>query len=645
MCGIAGLVRWDGSTSLADRQRVRAMAGALHHRGPDATNVLAVDDRTLLAHTRLAILDLSDAAAQPMQNADGRHALTYNGELYNHRSLRAELEREGVAFRSKGDTEVLLRALERWGDGALDRIDGMFAFASYDRANGTLSLGRDRSGKKPLFVAREQGALLFASELAALSAARIRLEVDDAHLAAFLTRGYVPGSATLARGIEQVQAGELWTITQGGRITRRRYWRHPWLSSTPPRFIEKDVDSAVRELKRLFTAAVVKRLDADVPVGAFLSGGVDSAAVVAVAQRATVDALKTCTIGFSSASGSDERAPAAETAALIGTNHEDEVAAPDVLDIISSLVNLTGEPQGDSSFVPTYLVSRLARRRVTVALSGDGGDELFAGYDRFLLALMAALAPRTPARVLARAFAHVEEGPMTQRWARSLRRWTRAAAEGPGATLMQWAGGTRVEDVAAMTGQTLSTEELAQPENEALAEAAAHGAPALHGILAANFVTYLPGNTLVKLDRASMASSLEGRSPFLDTDLIEYSARLAPLLLARGLSLKWVMKRALRDVVPTAVLTRRKVGFGAPVDDWLRRTKDVRLDDALARADSPLSAHVDMGQCRRLLAEHRDLRQDHGHLLTRLLTLNAWLDWTARARRAPSGAQDSMGAS
>jgi asparagine synthase (glutamine-hydrolysing) len=617
-----------------DVRRVTAMTRALAHRGPDGSGVLDAGGGVVLGHRRLSILDTGPSAAQPMRNETGTLALTYNGEIYNYVTLRAELAARGVQVQSTGDTEVLLRCLETWGEDALPRIDGMFAFAAFDSRGHRLLLARDRLGKKPLFIHRRRGALFFASELSGLHAGGVSLEPDRDVLPDFLVRGYVPVPRTNCRDIEQLAPGELLIVDERGAEQRRRYWAHPHLRQGPPPRQEKDEQRAVETIRSLFRSAVERRLASDVPLGAFLSGGVDSAAVVALAQQRLSRPMSTFTIGFEGAPDWDETAAARDTARLLGTRHTERIVRPDALDIQSLVVARTGEPQGDSSLVPTYLVSRLAREQVTVALSGDGGDELFAGYERFLLAYAAAWVAPLSGLVPGALLASPREGAQGGGLARRLKRWARAVSFGPAATLMEWAGGTRVIDAQNLLGRALDPHALAAPERSAYATARVRGAGRLHALLAANIDTYLGGDILPKVDRASMATSLEVRSPLLDTQLIEYAASLAPWLLARGRRLKWIFKRAMADLLPEQILHRRKRGFGAPVAAWFRGEPGRRLAQRLLAREARLPALIDRARIQSLLDAHIGGREDHGIMLWRLLALEEWLGTLAAWRTA-----------
>jgi asparagine synthase (glutamine-hydrolysing) len=631
MCGVAGIFRWnERSAALAasDANRVGRMVQALRHRGPDDSDVVDVGGGLVLGHTRLSILDTSRAAHQPMVSPE--IALSYNGELYGYRTLRQELKERGATFSSTGDTEVLLRALELDGEAALQKIEGMFAFAAFDRRTRTLMLARDQLGKKPLFFALEDGAIVFASELAAVRAGGVALQFDPDVLAHFLVRGYIQPPRTLCTGVEQLRAAELVVINASGQLKRRLYWTHPWLRDQPPISLECDVDTACIQLRELFGNAVERRLASDVPLGAFLSGGFDSAAVVAVAQKRLGTPMRTFTIGFSDAPGWDESAEATETARLLGTRHTSYTAALDSFDLLPTLVARTGEPQGDSSFIPTHLVSRLARDEVKVVLTGDGGDELFAGYDRFLLAVAAERIPAIAGKIARRAFRGISEGPITPALVRRLKRLARAVAIGPAATLVEWAGGTTFENMEALLGRRLDLPQLIAPEAQLLRSARQHGAPTLNALLAANLATYLPGNILVKLDRASMATSLEARSPLLDLRLLEFAATLGPNLLARGLSLKWIAKRAFSGMVPAVIGRRRKRGFGAPVGAWFRGSGTGRVRERLLGPTSAITNYVDAAHVRRLIGDHAVGITDGGVALFRLLALDEWLRWAAQ---------------
>jgi asparagine synthase (glutamine-hydrolysing) len=611
------------------------MTRALSHRGPDGNGVVKYPGGAVLGHTRLSILDLSHAADQPMQTVSGNCAIVFNGEIYNHADLRRILEAEGARIRSSGDTEVLLRWVDRSWSSQLDALDGMFAFAAFDLRERRLLLVRDRLGKKPIFLVREPGALLFASELAARGAAGVSLEADSEQLGHFLVRGYVPPPSTLCRVVQQLEPGEALECDGQGRERKLRYWTHPWLRQSCTISRETSVDRATETIRQLFRQAVQRRLASDVPLGAFLSGGVDSAAVVAVAQELLGRPLQTVTIGFEGAPGWDEARAARETADYLKAQHTDRSLSPDSLDVLSRVLELTAEPQGDSSLIPTYLVSGLARQQVKVVLTGDGGDELFAGYDRFLVALGASMTGPALAGPLNRWLKTRPEGPRTGGVLRRLRRWSRAACLGPAASLMEWSGGARIEQAEALLGRSVDPEQLSQPESAVYQAARRNGAGRLQGLLAANILTYLPGDILTKVDRASMAHGLEARSPLLDIPLLEYCVSLAPWLLARGTKLKWIFKRAMSQWVPDFVMQRRKRGFGAPVGIWFRGPQGEAALALLQERTSPLRDYADSKAVGRLAAEHRNGADDHGMVLWRLLVLNHWLRLTGSPVRRP----------
>lgn len=455
------------------------------------------------------------------------------------------------------------------------------------------------------------------------------MDPDASLFAEFLVRGYVPPPRTLLRGVESVAPGELIVFRADGSERRRCYAPLPWLAQSPPARIS-GVAEAERGLRERFNTAVRKRMVADVPVAAFLSGGFDSAAVVSAARSSTTHPLQTFSIGFVGAPDFDETSNAARSAEILGTEHRSRILDVDALRTLAKLTERSGEPQGDASAVPTYAVSSFAAEHVKVVLTGDGGDELFAGYDRFLLALLAAVAPERAGLWLTESLRRVSEGPRAPRMLRRIRRVARAINLGPAATLMEWAGGTEIAQVETLLGTKLDIEVLAAPEAVAIAAARSRGAPLLHALLTANLATYLPGDILVKLDRASMAVGLEARSPFLDEDLLAYAAGLAPLLMARGTSLKWIAKRALAPLVPAEIAARRKRGFGAPVGHWFR-AKGPEVLEGLLSPSTKVTGYFDAQALRRLVEAHVAGHEEAGILLWRLFALEEWLRWCTRS--------------
>jgi asparagine synthase (glutamine-hydrolysing) len=625
MCGISG------SVEAHPDDITRAIAAQLacqRHRGPDAEGWFE-GGRGIVAQNRLSIIDLV-TGDPPMTNEDGTIGAVLNGELYNFTGIRAELRNGGHELSSGGDTEVLAHLAEDHDAAAIARrIDGMFAFAIWDRRRERLLLGRDRMGKKPLYWWRSGGSFVFASEIkGVLAHPDVPCELDERALSAYLTFGYVPTPHTFFRGIKSLPPAHVLTIEPGGEPLIERYWRLalPGVDGAGPS-LELRLDEAAREVRRLLQEAIRRRLVSDVPLGAFLSGGIDSSAIVALMAGVMGEPVKTFTIGFDDRDGFDERPFARAVATRFATEHHEEVAHPEAVDLVETLVWHHDQPFGDSSAVPTYLLNQVARKHVTVALSGDGGDELFAGYERFAagVAVDRVLAVPAPLRHGGRrALDALPAGAVRGRVGRA-QRFAALVEEGMPDAYLGW-----ISYVPERWRRELlaDRDDWAQREYAALWRESA-GARPLDRLLSLNIETYLLDDLLVKMDRTSMAHSLEVRSPFLDTALVEFAARLAPPLKARGLSLKRVLKRAVADLLPPDILKRPKRGFGVPLDRWFREDLEVYSQSMLGPG-ARVRGHVRGEVLDRLLAEHRSGGASHGHALWTLLTLELFLrrhDW------------------
>jgi asparagine synthase (glutamine-hydrolysing) len=636
VCGICG---WAGGAAQAGEEGiVRAMATALAHRGPDSEGALelGVDGGVgWFGHRRLRVIDLSAAADQPMTSPDGRLALTFNGEIYNFRELRRWLAQDGWRFRSSGDTEVVLAACARWGAAAVQRLDGMFAFALWDARRRALLLARDRTGKKPLFYVLGGGRLTFASEVKALARAPwLRLEPDLGQLPALLAFGCCSAPATPYRGVRQLPPGHLAQFDVcAGRLTVSRYWTA--LPHTAPRTAGADV---VRSLRSDVETATRRRLVSDKPLGALLSGGIDSSIVVALMARHASEPVRTFSAGFPDEPTYDERAHARDVARHLGTEHTEFAVQADTIGLLDRLIWLHDGPFGDSSAIPTYLVCAAAREHVTVVLTGDGGDEVFAGYQRFAAAALARLLPsplQAPARAAAR---RLPAGPGYHDPVVRLRRFL-AVADGP--LEQRYLGWLEIFDrdlLSATLGRERAAEEAEAPFMSCVT--AADDLPALDRILYANLATYLPDDLLVKLDRMSMAHSLEARSPLLDTAVIERLARVRARDKIGLRTVKPLLRRAFGPLLPEAIWRRPKHGFGVPVDRWFDGPLgDVYGDEVLGHGGR-LQTMLDPAVLRRLHTAHRAGTDRHGARMWTLLTVERWLRDCARDEplREPSAA-------
>ncbi len=620
MCGIAGIVRVEAQAPPALREEALAMARTLRHRGPDGQAAWASPSGACsLGHARLKVIDL-ETGDQPMAGEDGRVQVVFNGEIYNFRTLRAELEARGRRFRTRSDTEVLVHGWSEWGESLPERLDGMFAFAVWDEGAGKLFLARDRAGKKPLFWARAAGRVAFASEMKALRALPwISDELDEGALPFYLAYGYVPGPRTFLKGIEALPPATAMTVDGRGAVPRR-YWTLDWR-----RGAELGEAEAVERVRSLLGDAVERRLIADVPLGAFLSGGIDSTLVVGLMRERVEGPLRTFSLGFADDPTYDETRFARAVAKRFGTQHTEFTVEAHAVDLVDELVDAYDEPFGDSSAIPTHIVSRLTREHVTVALTGDGGDEMFCGYPRFLGMALADRVGRGIATLgdsLARRLPH---HPNFRHPLRRIQRFFAAAALPPEERMLRWIGYLpEVErylgpELAAGVDRRALTASFREPWERTA------GQSGITRALALNFETYLPEDLLVKADRCSMAHGLELRSPFLDAALMEFAAALPDRHRHRGRTLKWILKRAFPDLLPPEIARRGKWGFGVPLPVWFRTHWRPLFESRVLAPDARLLAWVRREPVAALWAEHLSGGADHGHALWALLTLESWL--------------------
>jgi asparagine synthase (glutamine-hydrolysing) len=630
MCGIAGIFDPEPGRP-TDQAALRRMTDALAHRGPDGDG-FHIEPGIGLGHRRLSIIDIA-GGGQPMFNEDGSVAIVFNGEIYNFQDLRDELLARGHVFANRCDTEAIVHAWEEWGTDCLNHLSGMFAFALWDRNRGQLLLARDRFGKKPIYHATlPDGRLVFASEMAALTThPEIARRIDPQSVEDFFAYGFIPDPATIYQGVHRLAAGHFLLIGRDGRPAMpRRWWRVRIEAGSTP----TPADAAA-ELRRKLHHAVASRMVADVPLGAFLSGGIDSSAVVAVAAGLRDTPLSTFTIGFG---GSDDERPYARMMAeRYRTDHREEAATLDYIDAARAQARMFGEPFGDSSSVPTHQVCALARRHVTVALSGDGGDEAFAGYRRHrwhqLTEAVRALLP-APLRAgvigsLARVYPKLDRAPRWLRAKYTLTELSLDSAMGYYRTLCKVHDERRRALLSAQTRAALDGH-----DPSARVAALMEECGAADPVLQAQYVDlnlYLPGDILTKVDRASMATSLEVRAPLLDHDLVGWAASLPSALKLRGRQGKLVFREALQGMVPDAILNRAKQGFAVSLSDQLR----AGAERVRARLLGPAMLECglfDRTQLTRLVDEHAAAAFDHSAMLWLLLVFEGFLHNEAAAK-------------
>ena len=619
MCGIAGLY-YPETPKPVDPARITAMTNALAHRGPDGAGVWT-DMGIGLGHRRLSIIDL-EGGAQPMATPDRRLTISFNGEIYNFAELACELADKGARFTTHSDTEVLLHGWRAWGPALLDRLNGMFAFAIYDASDRSLFLARDRMGVKPLFYTRlADGALAFASELKGLLAHPLmRREADIRSVEDFMALGYVPDDASMIAGVEKLPAGHFLHLRRGQPVPRPVQWWDVDFS----RRAKGSASDLQAELAELLRQAVRSRMVADVPLGAFLSGGVDSSAVVALMAEASRAPVETCTIGFDEADH-DETAHADVIARRFATSHRTRTVASGDFALVDTLVHAFDEPFADASALATYQVCALARERVTVALSGDGADEAMAGYRRYKFhAAEARVRGLIPDSLRANVFGTLGSVYPKADWApRFLRaKTTLLGIASSGEDSYARAVGVTPPALRHQLYSKAMVKRLAGHRGEDRYVATMRDAPArspLDAAQYADFKHWLPGDILTKIDRTSMAVGLEAREPLLDHRLIEFAATLPASMRLRHGEGKWLMKKALEPWLPKEILYRPKMGFVTPVSAWFR---GVLANEAHAIAQSPvLSAWFDRKALERLAADHRSGRADHGRTLWQLLML------------------------
>ena len=637
MCGIAG---FKGPPDQRGRMEAtaRAMADTLLHRGPDDAGVWA-DGETGVAfgHRRLSIVDLSPAGHQPMVSANGSMVLTYNGEVYNAAEIRSELEELGHAFRGHSDTEVIAEGCAEWGVDALTpRLIGMFAFALWDRQSRTLSLVRDRVGIKPLYWGRFGGTVVFASELKAMRAhPAFEGRIDRDAIVSLLRHNYIRGPGSIYQGVAKLAPGHILRIAADGTASEHCYWDFEAIARNGMAR-DDDPEAILAELDTLLRDAVAKRTIADVPLGAFLSGGIDSSTVVALMQAQSTRPVRTFTIGFDEA-GYDEAQSAKAVAAHLGTDHTELYVDPGLgRDVIPRLPELFDEPFADASQIPTYLVSQLTRNHVTVALSGDGGDEVFAGYTRYLWAdaIWQRLQPlprgvRGAVAIGLRALPPNAWDSLMSVVPRRLRppqageRIHKIADILPQdsidtvyrALISQWQDPARGVVGGSEPGGILFDDGLAARHPDAIAR-----------MQVLDTLTYLPDDILTKVDRASMAASLEARVPLLDHRVIEFAWSLPRCLHTRNRQGKWLLRQTLNKYVPRELVERPKQGFAVPIGAWLRGPlrdwAEHLLDERRLREDGFFQADA----IRRLWDEHQSGRRNRQYQLWGPLMFQAWHD-------------------
>jgi asparagine synthase (glutamine-hydrolysing) len=620
MCGIAGVVSLDPRASV-DATPLAGMLACVRHRGPDDEGVYTAPG-IALGHRRLSVIDVA-GGRQPLCGQRDSTVAAVNGEIYNYRELALELRARGSRFRTASDSEVVAHAYDVWGVGCLDRFDGMFAIALWDGMRRRLILARDRMGEKPLFIARPHGLLIFASELSAILAhPAVDRRLDPCALREYLALEYVPAPHCMVAGVEKLEPGTS-LVLEDGDIVTDRYWRiQPGTGQAARHY-----GNAVEALRSRLDRAVRSRLISDVPLGVFLSGGIDSSTIAALAARH--GAIDTFSIGFEEASF-DESAHARAVARHIGSRHHERIVRVDEMPaIVPRLGALLDEPIGDASLLPTHVLSRFAREHVTVALGGDGGDELFAGYPMHQAHRVAGVVRALPGPVFAGALRAVAALPVSHgNFTLAFRAATflRGAAERPPINHALWMSSFLPAEHAELLHPDVmraagSCDPLAVMHRR---WAESVGAPPLARAAHLDATTYLPDDILVKVDRASMAVALEVRAPFLARDVVEFAFSLPDSFRMRRLTGKRILRDAVRDLLPPSILRRPKKGFGMPVAAWLNGALRPLVHDLLGETAVRQAGLFEPREVQRLLDQHGRMERDNRKQLWTLLVFELW---------------------
>lgn len=621
MCGICGIVNINKAP--IEKGIVKAMTQAMVHRGPDDEGIYSAPG-VCLGHRRLSIIDLSDAGHQPLSNEDKTIWVILNGEIYNYRDLRVDLEKKGHIFRSNSDTEVLVHLYEEKGQDCVKSLVGMYAFAIWDEKEELLLLARDRIGKKPLLYTYINGNFCFASEFFALLKSNlIKKEINLEALDYYLTFGYIPAPLTIYKDVFKLMPAHILKF-KDGQVKTQRYWQPDY-----ERKIKISEGEAEREILKLLLDAVRIRLYSDVPLGVFLSGGIDSSMIVGLMSQVYNQKIKTFSIGFDE-SDYNELRYARNIAKHFDTEHNEFIVRPKALEVLPTLIERYGEPYADPSCIPTYYVSKMSKQYVTVVLNGDGGDELFAGYERYRAMVYSRILDVLPAvlrKSLSSLFLNaISESTDGRKLVRRVRRFFEAASLPIHKRYMKWIGVFDDE----LKSQIYSRDFITSADNFTTGEffrdclSDSNELGLIDRLLKLDTLTYLPDDLLVKVDITSMANALEARSPFLDHRLIEFVVSLPSNYKLRGLTQKYIMKKIATKIIPKENIYRTKQGFGVPIGQWFRGELKDYLCDNLLSSGFLKRGYFKSTATREMVEQHLSNKKDYGFQLWTLLMFELW---------------------
>ncbi|MEW6007764.1 MAG: asparagine synthase (glutamine-hydrolyzing) [bacterium] len=619
MCGICGKLNLNGS--FVDKSLLERMTDVLSHRGPDDSGIY-IKQEIGLGHRRLSIIDLS-FGHQPMSNENGKIWIVYNGEIYNFQELRENLIKNGHSFKTHSDTEVIIHLYEDYGISCVKQLRGMFSFAIWDDEKKRLFLARDRLGKKPLVWTKQNSSFLFASEIKSILCDKeIPKEIDPIAIHHYLSYGYIPSPLTIFKGINKLPPAS-YLVFENGEIKIERYW----MPEYKPK-LKIGEDEAVKEILRLLNEAIKLRLISDVPLGAFLSGGIDSSTIVAMMARLMDRPVKTFSIGFC-----DEDFSELNFARIVSkkfqTEHNEFMVKPDAIDILPKLAVFYNEPYADSSAIPTYYLSQMTRKYVTVALNGDGGDELFAGYDRYQALKLSLFYDKIPKFIRDAIFGiakNLPEGGGRNDIIRKLKRFLGAMSEEPRRRYGRWMTSFKNDEKQGLYSSWMKEETkdidsldlLLSCYNTALTD------DFLEATCFTDLMMYLPDDLLIKVDIASMANSLEARSPFLDSELVEFVLHLPFDMKLKGNKSKYILKKAISNILPKEILNRGKMGFGVPIGRWFKNELKGYIYEVLLSEKAKNRGYFNISEVKRLLDEHTSGKTNYGYPIWTLLFLEVW---------------------